>query len=52
MYEKSVAFYETVKGIPAPYSKQVANKSGYYPEGSLTDCFGYGGLTFRRQSTA
>jgi hypothetical protein len=52
MYEKCVAYYETMKGIPAPYSKQVTNKSGYYPEGSMTDCFGNGGLVYRRQEFA
>jgi hypothetical protein len=48
MYEKCVAYYESIKGIPAPYSKQVINKDGYYPEKSMTDCFGYGGLVYRR----
>ncbi len=48
MYEKCVAYYEMIKGIPAPYSKQVAEKSGYFPEGSYTDCFGNGALVYRR----
>ena len=52
MYEKYVAYYEMVKGIPAPYSKQVTNKIGYYPEGSMSDCFGNGGLVYRRQAFA
>ncbi len=50
MYEKCVAYYEMVKGIPAPYSKQVTDKSGYYPERNMHDCLGYGGLLYRRQS--
>jgi hypothetical protein len=48
MYEKCVAYYEAVKGIPAPYSKQVTNHSKYYPEGNNSDHFGYGGLVYRR----
>ena len=52
MYEKCVAYYEMVKGIPAPYSKQVTNKSGYYPEGGNSDHLGNGALIYRRQAFA
>ncbi len=52
MYEKVVAFYENLKGIPAPYSKRVTNTPSYYPEGSNSDHIGYGALVYRRQAFA
>ncbi len=52
MYEKVVAYYENLKGIPAPYSKRVTNTPSYFPEGSNSDHIGYGALLNRQQAFA